>query len=181
MNDKLGVLLTQIRKRRIELNLTQKEVAEKCGLKQANYSRMESGRQAPTMDTLIEIVGVLQLSLNLQPCDISVYHIMHLDDLVAIVRLSYDKKSISFEKIAKDGPFQPFSGKKLDLERFYRFIKSRCYEDGRADLPEILAAFHLSSNNPYEFIKVTHGVTFEDHFWIKMDYENLKWKDVRVR
>ena len=181
MDNTLGILLFNIRKRRKELHLTQKEVAEKCGLKQANYSRMESGKQSPNLDTLIKLAKILKLSISLNPCDEYVYHIMYMNELVTVVRLSYDKKRIHFDKIRKDGPFQPFSGSKLDLERFYRFIKSRCYEDERADLSDILSELHLSDNNPYDFIQITHGVTYEDFFWIKMDYEKLKWEDVRLR
>ena len=106
---------------------------------------------------------------------------MYLNEIVAIVKLSLDKKHIEYTKVKEDGVYQPFSGDKLDLERFYRFIKSRCYEDNRADISNILKIMNLKSNNPYEVIEITHGVTFEDFFWIKKDYENLKWEDVKVR
>ena len=77
--------------------------------------------------------------------------------------------------------FQPFSGNILTVNRFYRFIKSRCYEDNRADLKEILKLSHLTSNNPYDFIQISHGVTYSDDFWIRFENEKLSWKDVKIR
>ena len=109
------------------------------------------------------------------------YHIMHKNTPVADVFLSSDHKYIKIDKLVPDGPFQPFGGNKLDLERFYRFIKGRCYEDCRADLPEILASVGLESNDPYKWIRISHGVTWEDFFWVKFDDENIKWEDVKIR
>ncbi|HEM3610516.1 helix-turn-helix domain-containing protein [Streptococcus suis] len=37
---------------RLESNLTQKEIAEKFGIKQPNYQQWESGKRKPTSDTL---------------------------------------------------------------------------------------------------------------------------------
>ena len=37
---------------RIEINMTQKELAEKSGIRQSNISRIENGTSSPTVDTL---------------------------------------------------------------------------------------------------------------------------------
>ena len=110
-----------------------------------------------------------------------VYHIMCRSELVADVILNRDTREIHFEKYAPDGWKQPFSGTNLTWERFYSFLKSRCYEDGRADLKRILAEMDMQDNNPYEWVKKTHGVTWEDYFWIRIDDEKISWEDVRVR
>ena len=89
-----------------------------------------------------------------------IYHIMHKDIPVADV---YTNEHHIF------------------TERFYMFMKDRCYEDGRADLPQILAAAGMTENDPYEWCKRTHGVTYDDFFWIKYDGEEIAWKDVKLR
>lgn len=40
---------------RMESNMTQKELAEKTGIRQSNISRIESGTSSPTIDTLSRI------------------------------------------------------------------------------------------------------------------------------
>ncbi|MEH2930489.1 hypothetical protein VSQ48_11340 [Candidatus Ventrimonas sp. KK005] len=47
-------------------------------------------------------------------------------------------KKVEIRKLIPDSLKQPLSGNKLDLECIYDFKKSRCYEDGRANLREIL-------------------------------------------
>lgn len=106
---------------------------------------------------------------------------MHLNEPVATVKLSEDKKKVEIIKLVSDSIKQPFGGNRQDLERVYDFLEERCYEDGRADLKSILEQAGLESNNPWEWIKLTHGVTYEDLLWIRFPDETLTWEDVNVR
>lgn len=109
------------------------------------------------------------------------FTVMCRDMPVAIVKISDNKKCAEIQKLVPDSLSQPFGGKKLDTERVYEFLKGRCYEDGRADLREILDQAGLSENNPWEWVRITHGVTYEDMFWVRFPGEELTWQDVRVR
>ena len=100
---------------------------------------------------------------------------------VAVVKVSDDHKEVQVKKLVKDSIMQPFGGTDLSLGRVYGFLKSRCYEDGRTDLDEILAQAHLDSNNPWKWNKITHGVMWEDQIWIRFEGEDLSWEDVRWR
>ena len=42
---------------RLECNMTQKELAEKTGIRQSNISRIENGTSSPTVDTLARIAA----------------------------------------------------------------------------------------------------------------------------
>ena len=46
---------------------------------------------------------------------------------------------------------------------------------------KILAAHGLTENNPYEWCRKTHGVMYNDFWWIKFPGETIKWDDVKVR
>ena len=109
------------------------------------------------------------------------FMVMHRNEPVAHVWISDDHMNVRIEKIVHDSLIQPFSGDDLSINRVYRFLKSRCYEDGRAELQEILNQAELRENNPWEWNRVTHGVTWEDDLWIKFDGEELEWENVRWR
>ena len=53
-----------IREARKQLNLSQKELAERMGVKQSMVSRWESGECNYTIDTLVEIANALKLSVQ---------------------------------------------------------------------------------------------------------------------
>ena len=51
---------------RLERNMTQKELAERTGIRQSNISRIESGASSPTVDTLARIAAGLGKQLRIE-------------------------------------------------------------------------------------------------------------------
>lgn len=109
------------------------------------------------------------------------FTVMYRNEEVAFVHVSADHKDVSIIKLIPDGMKQPFNGNKLDLERVYAFLKERCFEDGYSDLKRVLEVYDMESNNPWEWNRKTHGVTWEDYFWVKFKGENIAWEDVKWR
>lgn len=109
------------------------------------------------------------------------FTVMHEDTEVAKVSISDDRKEVAVQKLVPDSIIQPLGGSNHSLERIYGFLKSRCYEDGRVDLKEILKQAGMTSNNPWEWNRITHGVMWDDKIWIRFEEENLSWEDVRWR
>lgn len=109
------------------------------------------------------------------------FTVMHEDMPVADVSVSDDHKNVQIKKLVSDSIIQPFSGNNFSLERVYGFLKSRCYEDERIDLKEILSQAHLNSNDPWKWNKITHGVMWDDKIWIRFEGEKLRWEDVQWR
>jgi len=59
-------LIKEIIKERNAQNLTQKQFAEKVGIKQSNISRLESGNYNPSMDFLQKIAQALGKELYIE-------------------------------------------------------------------------------------------------------------------
>ena len=59
-------LIEQVIKARIELGLTQAELAKKIGMKQSNISRFESGEYNPSIEFLSKIATGLNKTINIQ-------------------------------------------------------------------------------------------------------------------
>ena len=58
-------MLNQIIDRRRQLHLTQKQLAEKAGIGQAEVSKIERGRKSPTLDTYSRLASALGLDVSL--------------------------------------------------------------------------------------------------------------------
>lgn len=39
----------------------------------------------------------------------------------------------------------------------------------------------MENNNPWEWVRISHGVMFDDFLWIRFPGENLTWEDVKIR
>lgn len=59
-------LIESIIKRRMELEMTQKELADKLGTGQAVISRLESGNANPTIASLAELAKALDAELRIE-------------------------------------------------------------------------------------------------------------------
>ncbi len=108
------------------------------------------------------------------------FSIMYKDEKVADILIRGNRK-ISIAKYTNEYYKQPFLSSKINLFYIYDFIQSRCYEDQRADLKRILDQAGLTHNDPWSWIKLTHGVTYDDFWWIKFPGETLSWEDVKIR
>lgn len=58
-------IVAQLVQRRLELNLTQNELANKTGLKQSAIARLESEKAIPRLDTLEKVTDALDLKISL--------------------------------------------------------------------------------------------------------------------
>lgn len=57
-------IVSSLIKRRQELGLSQRALAERCGIPQSSVARIESYSVAPKLDTLIKLMQALQLKLQ---------------------------------------------------------------------------------------------------------------------
>ena len=57
--------------RRHDLNLSQRDLAEMCGLPQSSVARIESGKTTPNLTTLLIIFRELGLNLVAEPAPVS--------------------------------------------------------------------------------------------------------------
>ena len=60
-------------------------------------------------------------------------------------------------------------------------LKMRCWDPGRPDIRELLAACGLTKYAPLDIVRKTHGVSYNDFLWIKFPGEDLRAEDVLVR
>ena len=75
---------------------------------------------------------------------------------------------------------QPFN-KIVSLEYIERFLEDRCIPRNRQNINELLVNLGLENYDVIEILKKTHGISFDDFWWIKFENEDLNWKDVKVR
>lgn len=59
-------IIIQMIKRRFELNMTQRELAEKSGIKQPMIARIEQFDSVPRIDTFLKLLNALKLHINLE-------------------------------------------------------------------------------------------------------------------
>ena len=63
----LADIVSQMIERRQEIGMSQRDLAEKCGIKQSAIARLEAMRTVPQIDTLAKLLKPLGLKLAVVP------------------------------------------------------------------------------------------------------------------
>ena len=59
-------ILTSYIKLRKEKGITQQEIADRTGIKRTSVARIESGRNAPTIEVLVKLAAALDMELEIR-------------------------------------------------------------------------------------------------------------------
>lgn len=62
--NQLDAMAVRIKRKRKSFNLTQEEAAERLKISYSSYTKIENGLQNPSVDTLISISLILQMTLD---------------------------------------------------------------------------------------------------------------------
>lgn len=103
------------------------------------------------------------------------------NELTADVVVSADRKSVVYTKYTEEIPKVPYLFDDPTVEQIYDFLVTRCMPQGRTQLPEYLESLELEEYNPWDIVRRTHGVMWEDFLWIKFPDEDITWDEVKVR
>ena len=101
----------------------------------------------------------------------------HTSDVI----ISADRKEVFYKKYPHELTEVPFEFDNPAVDQMYDFICSRCVPAGRTLINEYLEYLGLKEYNPYEIVKKTHGVMFEDFMWLKFPGETICWDEVKIR
>ena len=101
------------------------------------------------------------------------------DDITA--RVYVKGKNVTVSRFTDNPGKQLFAEKKMTRYQLGKIFEMRCWEKERADINEILENLGLKEYNPYEIVRKTHGVSYNDYIWFRFPGEELSSKDVLVR
>jgi len=87
LQEQISHLLIKIIGRRIDLNMSQRDLAQKCGIKQPMIARIERMDAIPRIDTLIKICNALDLKIEIKPNN------KGKDNIIATESISYNGKA----------------------------------------------------------------------------------------
>jgi hypothetical protein len=108
------------------------------------------------------------------------FEVRFQDELVAKIGIKDDK--LEYAETYTDVIYkQPFIKKPVTLKYVMSFLDKRSIPRDRTDIQGILRRLGLDHYDTIEILKNTHGVDYDDFFWIKFEGENISWNDVRVR
>ncbi len=167
-------IISSLAEARMEAGLSQQELANRIGTHKPNISRIESGQQNISLDTMLKIASALNKEISIDLKDRPVPAVHHYS-----LRL-YDEELLTFsmEDTGLSGlkttllsvHEERLQGFPLDLEitneGILSWLQKRTIPKNRAFVDEILKTLGLSVNNTKGIIDVCRGLSLNDSYWI---------------
>lgn len=107
------------------------------------------------------------------------FEVYHKDEITA--RVYVRAKEVIISRFTDNPAKQLFAQKKMTRYQLGKIFEMRCWDRGRADIDELLGHLGLTEYDPYEIVRKTHGVSYNDYIWFRFPGEKLTSKDVLVR
>ena len=183
----ITTMIEKIIERRKELKMSQAVLAQQCGMPQSIIARMEIRETVPTIPTLEKIMGVLGMELVCKEKDTRPSYMKKWDNLEftcywkdePVSNILVKNNRAYIKRFIKKHPFkQIFHADEMDINKLSEVLRTRCWEDNRADIDVHLKKLGLAYYDPLGIVKKTHGVSYNDFLWIQFSGEHLMWKDV---
>ena len=181
-------IVSALTEARLAAGVSQQELANRIGTQKPNISRMESGQQNISLDTMLKYASALDLDVSIDLKDkedlpVSRYSLrMYDEDLLTFsiedAGLSGMKTKILWVNEERLDVFP------LDLELtddgIYAWLQRRTIPKNRAFVDEILKTLGLSINNTKGIIDVCKGLSLNDSYWIVPEGFEGKFKNYNL-
>ena len=159
---------------RLEKGLSQEELAKMTGTKRSNISRMESGGQNISVDTLLKVSAALgkevRFTLAEQAEDAPRRYSLRMYD-EELLSFSMEEKGLSGLKtkllsVHEDRKAVFPLDLELTDEGILKWLQRRVIPKNRAFVSEILDSMGLSLNDTKGIIDVCKGLSLNDSYWV---------------
>lgn len=174
--EQLKKIAKHIAVRRMMKGMTQQELANKIGTSKSNISRMESGNQNLSLETLMKVACAFEDELSLRLCEPSEieYNAENTDYVLKL----YDEVLVEFKLIRELGiraEIMNINDKKksllpLDLELtdegIVKWLQQRSVPANRKFAIEFLIAVGLNIKDTKGIIDLCKGLSLNDSYWI---------------
>lgn len=164
----------QMKQKRKELGLTQKEFATLVGVSRPTVERWETSEKDIT-GPIVQLLHFLtpeyleSISIPARTLPIRLWY-MHKDQVCTLIDVDERRQLVRIKNYIQNRQFRAFGVNEAPTYDDYQdFLRSRCFAESRDNLKLILKDLNLPFYDPFMIIERTQGRMAEDDFWIKVE------------
>jgi len=111
------------------------------------------------------------------PAPIRDFTLMWRDEPVADLMISNGK--VLLERYTTNPAKQLFHADRISLFTLGEIMRTRCWDENRPDIQDLLRMIGLDAFDPYSIVSKTHGLMAQDPIWFRFKGEKLTYWEVR--
>ena len=164
----------QMKVKRKQLKLTQRELAELIGVSKPTVERWETSDRPITGPVVLLLhmltpEKVAALTVPEQKLPIRLWY-MYKDEVCTLIDVDERRQIVAIRNYTKNRQFMAFGANEHpSFEDYEEFLKSRCFAESRDKMKLILRDLNLPFYDPFMIIEKTEGRMAEDDFWIRVE------------
>ncbi len=168
------IFANDIKEKRKELGMTQKEFAELLGISKPTVERWETSENSITgpMVLLLNILTpqyVESLTIPKKETPIRMWY-MYKDEKCTLIDVDERRQLVRIKNYTNKLQFRAFGiNTEPTYEDYQEFISSRCFPESRDKMKLILDDLGIPFYDPFLIISKTKGKMAEDDFWIEVE------------
>lgn len=102
------------------------------------------------------------------------------DRLCTSFSVDYGKQSVEVENFTDDIILQAFGRREITIGTVDEFFRERVFPETRVNCKKLLRQIGFKNYNAESIARKTHGILYNDVFWLRFGGENLIWEDVKA-
>lgn len=114
---------------------------------------------------------------GVDPAPIRDFTLMWRDEIIADLMISDGK--VLIERYSTSPAKQIFHANQMTLFTLGEILRTRCWDENREDIGNLLELIGLDEYNPYAIVSKTHGLMAQDPIWFRFKGEKLTYREVR--
>ena len=105
------------------------------------------------------------------------FTLMWRDEPIADLKIK--GTDVLLERYSSSPAKQLFYADRLSLFELGEILASRCWDENREDIADLLRLIGLRTYDPYAIVSKTHGLMAQDPIWFRFEGEQLTYKEIR--
>jgi len=168
------ITATQMKQKRKQLGITQKELADLICVSKPTVERWETSDKPITgpVVLLLELLTedtLAYMEIPEKRLPVRLWY-MYKEKVCTIIDVDDRNKKVLIQNYTKNNQFRAFGvNESPNYEDYEEFLRSRCFPESRDRLKLVLRDLDLPFYDPFMIVEKTQGRMAEDDFWIKVE------------
>ena len=109
------------------------------------------------------------------------FEILNKNDVIAHVIVDRENQIVDVKQYTDHPVHKQFKQKEITMQDIAKWLRGRCFPETRFNKDQLLQDLGLRTYSPLSIVKKTHGLQFEDYYWVRFQGERLCYDDIKIR
>ena len=109
------------------------------------------------------------------------FEIFYKEAVIARVVVDRERQIVDVKQFTDHPVHKQFKQENITMQDIAKWLRNRCFPETRFNKEQLLQDLGLKTYSPLAIVKKTHGLQFEDYYWVRFQGEGVCYDDIKIR